>query len=451
MVGRKSSPLIPKKKKTALKGRGTPRPKKTPVYEEDEEITERSSGKKKEKKPAKRRSIQPSAPQQQLSTEDKKQIRRRRQRRRTALRIVALVLAIAVAVVVWLHWNVLAPDKLWARFQDMVGGGTGSFPVDLSGSDARRLVQVDNYTVVLTDSHLTYYNDSGAEVFRTTCTYAEPLVHTADKYVLVAEQGARRLQLSTRSKVVLEKEVEHRIRSVSLNQKGQFAVLTDGPQGYAVQITVYDKNGKTIYTRNSNRTVTDVALSFDGTTVSAVSVEAVDGTLNTRLEVFELTAATPDAKCVHQVKDMLLYRAAYLSDGTLVAVGEQSVVLMNTADGGVSEYAPEGKHVLGYAVGGDTVALALRSYGATAGGETVVLSADGAARCHLDFDGEFRHLSGCDGRYALLTDSRVQAFTADGGVGAASVLGDGRQAVYTEQRFVVMGLNRLEAFSVEGA
>lgn len=146
--------------------------------------------------------------------------------------------------------------------------------------------------------------------------------------------------------------------------------------------------------------------------------------------------------------DALVYRAAYLSDGTLVAVGEQSVVLMNTDDGGVSLYAPTGMHMLGYAVGGDTVALAMRPYGDTAGGVAVILSSGGAEQYRMEFDGEFRHLSGCAERYALLSDSHVQAFTVDGVKASAPVQADGRQVVFAEGHVVVMGLNRLESISV---
>lgn len=448
MVGRKPSPLMPKKK-SALKGRSTPRPKKAPVYEEDEEIVSAPTRKPKEKKKAPRRGIKPSAPQQQLSTEDKRQMRRRRQTRRTVWRIIIVALIVALTVVVWLNWNVLAPDKLWASFQDAVSGSVGSYPVDLSGSEPRRLAQVEGYTVVLTDSHLTYLNADGAEVNRYTCTYAEPLLRTEGKYLLVAEQGAQRMQLTTRNKVELELKTQQKIRTVSLNAKGQFAVLTDGPQGYAVQITVYNKSGKVLYTRNSNRTVTDVVLSPDGTTLSAVSVEAVDGTLNTRLEVYSTTSASSDAQCAYQAEDALLYRAAYLSDNTLVAIGEQTVVLMNTADGGVSLYTPEGMHVLGYAAGGDTLALALRPYGVTAGGTAVVLSSGGAELFSTEFDGEFRHLAGVGGQYTLLTDYSAQAFSASGLSGTVTVSADGRQAVYAVDKIVVMGLNRLEAFTLE--
>lgn len=448
MVGRKPSPLLPKRKKTALKSRTHTRPKKETATGEDEEILPRPSRKPKERKPRVRRGIKPSAPQEQLSTEDKRVMRRWRQRRRMIVRIAIVAAVITLAAVVWLNWNNLAPDKVWAWMQDLVGGGTGSYPVDLSGTNARRLTRIDNYTVVLTDSHLIYLNDSGAEVARYGCAYSEALLCTEGKYVLAAEQSGRRLQLTTRNKAVLSWESDLNIRSVSLNALGQTAVLTDGPQGYAVQMKVYDKEGKVLYTRSSNRTVTDVALSPDGTTVSMVSVEAVDGTLNTRLEVFSLASDVPDAQCVHTVADTLLYRIAYLNDGTLAAVHDTGAVLMNTSSGAVTRYVPEGMRVLGFAMGGDGVALALRAYGDTAGGEVVILSSAGKVQNRAAFVGEFRHLSGFGGRYAVLTDSHAQAFTINGVTEEVAVQADGRQVLYAGDAILVMGLNRLEAFSV---
>lgn len=449
MVGRKPSPLMPKRKKTKLRSHTDSRPKKASTVEEDEEISTRPSQPQKERKPRVRHGIRPSAPQEQLSTEDKRVMRRRRQRRRLIVRIAVLAVVIALGVVVWLNWSSLAPEKVWAWVQDLVGGGTGSYPVDLSGTGARRLVQIDNYTVVLTDSHLTYLNASGAEVSRYGCAYAEALLRNEGKYVLAAEQGGRRLQLTTRSKAVLTWESDLPIRSVSLNALGQTAVLTDGPQGYTIQIQVYDKEGKTLYTRSSNRTVTDVALSPDGTTVSLVSVEAVDGTLNTRLEVFSLATDSPDALCTHTVPDTLLYRACYLSDGTLAAVHDGGVVLMNTQSGATATYTPDGMRVLGFAMGGDGVALAVRPYGNTADGEVRLLSSAGTVVNHLSFRGEFRHLSGFNGQYALLTDGYAQGFTVHGVTPEAAVQADGRQVMYADGQIVVMGLNRLEAFSVQ--
>lgn len=445
MVGRKPAPLLPKRKKTASQPKTDTRKKQAAEVDEDEEQPIRPSRPQRKRKPR----IQPSAPQQQLSAEDKRLMRRRRQRRRLILRIAVLAAVCGVALVVWLNRSSLSPDKMWVWVQDLVGGGTGSYPVDLSGTGARRLQRVDHATVVLTDSHLIYLNDSGAEVSRYGCTYARALLCAEGKYVLTAEQEGQRLHLTTRNKSVLEWQADYAIRAVSLNANGQVAVLTDGPQGYAVQLKVYDSEGEVLYTRSSNRTVTDVALSPDGTAVSLAAVEAVDGTLNTRLEVFALDSADADPKSTHTVSDTLLYRVAYLSDGTLAAVHQQGVVLMD-ADGRVTPYQPAGMHVLGYAVGGDTVALALRPYGNTAGGRVEILSAAGTAEQTLGFEGEFRHLSGCAGRYALLTDRFVQSLSVHGVGAQHSVQTDGLQAVCSEEQVMVMGLNRLEAFSVNG-
>ena len=460
MVGRKPSPLIPKRKKKPIaKPKADPQEEKklNPTSEKpadadaDEEIVDRPAPKKKLKKikrPRSKRGFKPSAPQEQLSTEDKRVLRRRRQRRRLIVRIAIMVAVVTVGLVVWLNWNVLAPDKIWTWIQDLVSGGTGSYPVDLSGTGARRLEQVEDYTVVLTESHLTYLNASGAEVSRYGCAYADALVRAEGKYVLVAEQNGRRLHLSTRNKMIKEWSTTHVIRAVSLNAEGQCAVLTDGPQGYLVQLCVYDAAGTLLYTRNSNRNAVDVALSPDGATVSLTSVEAVNGNLNTHLEVFS-TTASGDAQSVYVAEDTLLYRIEYLSGGMVAAVHEQGVVLMNVKTGATDTYAPEGMHVLGYAVSGDNVSLALRAYGDTAGGEAVVISTTGAEECCVPFDGEFRHLSGTNGKFALLTDDYVYLLSAAGAEGRARVPADGQQAVYAAGKAVVMGRNQLDVYTVQ--
>lgn len=457
MVGRKPSPLLPKRKKKSVTKPAEAQPEKQPkrsdthLPDTDEEIVDRPAPPKrvkKVKKPRPKRGIKPSAPQEQLSTEDKRVMRRRRQRRRLMIRIAVMVAVVALGLVVWLNWSVLAPDKIWAWIQDLISGGTGSYPVDLSGTGARRLEQVEDYTVVLTESHLTYLNASGAEVSRYGCAYADALLRSEGKYVLVAEQGGHRLQLTTRQKLLGEWSTTHTIHAVSLNAEGQCAVLTDGPQGYWAQLCIYDAEGILRYTRNLNRNAVDVALSPDGSTVSITTIEAVDGSLNTHMEVFS-TTASGGALSDYVAEDTLLYRIGYLSNGTLAAVHEQGVVLMDTKSGKVSAYTPDGMHVLGYAISGESVALALRAYGDTAGGEVVVVSATGSESCCAPFTGEFRHLSGTDGRFAFLTDSHVYLLSAAGVEGRTEVPADGQQAVYAAGKAVVMGRNELNVYTIK--
>ena len=300
--------------------------------------------------------------------------------------------------------------------------------------------------MLLTDSHLIYLNSDGAEVNRYVCSYSTALMRTAGRYVLVAEQGGRRLQLSTRGSVVTELTVDQDIITVALNERGEMAVLTHGLQGYAVQVKVYDRNGKLLYTRSRNHAVTEVALSRDGSQMALLSVESVNGTLNTLLEVFSLESADTDALCSYTASDTLLYRMEYLDGDWLVAFGEDGVVMLGTADGLATVYKPQGLRVLGYAVGKDTLALALRPYGDTGDGQVEVVGKTGEPSCTVAFTGAFRHLSEENGQYLLLTDAYAQRFTAAGEAGMAQVGSDGQQAVLDGDNAVVLGLNRLVAF-----
>lgn len=383
---------------------------------------------------------------QPLTAEQKRQMRRRRSRRRAVLRGVALVLVCVVVVLLWQNWDVVAPDRLYSHIQDLLGSSTGSYPVDFSGVGVQRLERVENYSVVLTDSHLIYLNQSGAEVNRFGCAYPSPLMCTTDQYVLVAEQGGRRIQLSTRTSIVTEMEVDNEIIAAALNDKGQMAVLMQGSQGYLVQVKVYDRKGKLLYTRSRNQTATGIALSPDGRQVALLSIKAADGTLTSSMDVFSLTTSDTEALCSYKGADTLLYRLEYLADGWLVAFSEESAVLMDTANGLTSVYVPPDMRVLGYAVSANTMALVLRPYGSTGDGEVHIVDKEGAPTAIVPFEGVYRDLSQQNGQYVLLTDTYAERMTVNGAQGRVPVEEDGRQAVLDGDNVVVLGLNRLLAY-----
>ncbi len=383
---------------------------------------------------------------QPLTAEQKRQMRRRRARRRAVFRGVALLLVCVIVVLLWQNWDVVAPDRLYSHIQDLMGSSTGSYPVDFSGVGVQRLERVENYSVVLTDSHLIYLNQSGAEVNRYGCAYPSALMCTTDRYVLIAEQGGRRLQLSNRTSIVTEMEVDNEIIAVALNDKGQMAVLMQGSQGYLVQIKVYDRKGKLLYTRSRNQTATEIALSPDGRQVALLSIKAADGTLTSSMDVFSLITSDTEALCSHKEENTLLYRMEYLSDGWLVAFSDAGAVMMDTADGLASVYMPAGMRVLGYAVGTDNMALVLRPYGSTGDGEVHIVNKEGIPTATVPFEGVFRDLSEQGGRYVLLTDTYAQRLTATGEEKRVTVEADGRQAVLDGENAVVLGLNRLLAY-----
>ena len=379
----------------------------------------------------------------------KRRQRRRRTRCRALIRGAVVIAVCAILLVLWQNWDVLAPDRLLDRAQDLIGSGTGSYPVDVSGLTVHQIARSQNYTVMLSDSHLVYYNSDGAQVNRYACTYSSALMRAAGRYVLLAEQGGKRLQLNTRTATLLSMDTEQDILSVAVNAKGQYAVLTHGPQGYAVQVRVYDRGGKLLYTRSRNQMATEVALSADGKQVALLSIQAKDGDLNTTVDVFALNTTETATMCTYTAKDTLLYRLEYLAGSWLAAIGEKGVAMLDTSDGLATVYAPSDMRLLGYAVGDEDLALVLRPYGSTGDGTVQVIAKNGEPKYSVDFSGEFRHISYGNRRYLLLTDGYVQQLTAAGGGETVTVPADGQQAVLDGTQAVVLGLNRLEAYDIK--
>lgn len=377
---------------------------------------------------------------------------RRRHKKRARLLMwkrLGIILAIFMLVfVVWRNWDTLAPDKLLAKMQDLIGDASGSFPVDISGSNAQHLAQSQYYSVLLSDSYLTYYNDRGGEVTRYPCTYSSALLRTAGKYVLVAEQGGKRLLLTTRSMTLADMTLDNNILSVDVNEKGQFAVLTQGAQGYAVELTVYDQKSTQLYRRSRTSLASEVALSADGKLSALLSLEAKNGVLSTSVEVFSLSSSDPQALYTHTAADTLLYRLEFLSNERLVAVGESGALLMPVDGGQPTAYDIGGRQLLGYAVADGSTALILRPRGDTDGGEVVMLDSTGAQLCTVPFTGEFRHLSAEDTQFLLLTDGAVQVITQSGAGKSTAVEADGQQAVLFGNNAVVMGLSALQQYAL---
>lgn len=380
------------------------------------------------------------------SREEARRRHKKRARRLMWTRLIVVVLIFAAVWAVWSNWDILAPDKLLANIQDAIGDASGSYPVDVSGTDVRSMARSQNYTVLLSDSYLTYYNDHGGEVTRYPCTYSTPQLRTAGKYVLVAEQNGKRLLLSTRSMTMADLTMDYKILSADVNEKGQIAVLMQGTQGYAVELIVYDRKGTEIYRRSRVSLASEVALSPDGKTVALLSVDAVGGVLNTTVEAFSLSSTEPQALYSYTADDTLLYRLEFLSKNRLLAVGEQGALLMTLTDEKPTEVTIGGQQLLGYATTQDSVALVLRPLGSTDGGTVKVLNTAGDELSRAVFNGEFRHLSVEGKRYLLLTDSTVQVIDKSGAGKSADVEADGQQAVLYGNNAVVLGLSALQQY-----
>lgn len=394
------------------------------------------------------RPLDGSREESEYSREDVRRRRKKSARRRLLRRLLVLTVLVALVAVLWNHWDTLAPDKLIPRLQDSLNDSGGSYPVDVSGSNVKMLAQSQSYTVTLSDSYLTYYNSAGSELTRYSCTYSNALLALAGRYTLVAEQGGKRFQLHTRSMTVTEGTAERSILAAAVNAQGQVALLTQGADGYAVDLVVYDRRGTVLYTRSRSRQAVSVALSPSGEQAALLSVEAVNGVLNTVVEAFSVTSDAAEALYAYTATDTLLYRVSYLNNNRLAVAGEDGIYLLDKETAANPTVFPlTGQRLLSFAPAEDGLAVAVRSYGDTGGGTVIVWNSRGEECVRSDFSGDLRSLTGDSKGFVLLTDSYVQSFSYTAAGEPVAVASDGQQAVRGGKGAVVLGLSALQSYS----
>lgn len=173
--------------------------------------------------------------------------------------------------------------------------GSGSFPVELVGTDTLDVVPRNNCFFVLTNETVTAFSNSGKKLFTYSHGFENPVIKTSTSRALVFDQGDTKLLVFDFKELLVELELEQTIITAGVSDSGHFAVATRSDK-YASAVAVYDKKGeKKLYEWfSAEETVNNVVLSKNGKKM-AVSVFKSDvGQYKSRVYLLNFKSATPE-------------------------------------------------------------------------------------------------------------------------------------------------------------
>ncbi len=380
---------------------------------------------------------------------EERRARRARRRRRFLLRLLVVMVVAAVVVTLVRNWEKLSPDTLVDQIGSFFSDGEGEgFPVDVSGSPIYQMETADHCTVLLSDTYVTMIDMSGKEVMRRTHAFTDPLLRTAGKYVLIAENGGKRLQLETRSKTVLTQSVEYDIVTAAVHTNGTVAVVTAAEQGYNARLSVYSVRGELIYQRLCGSLIADVAFSPSGRELAIATVGAEKGAMRSGIEVLSLSSAQSDPLYTHTDTDIMLCRLAYLTDSVITAVGDSAVWMYQPKKENCEVYTFTDGELKAFAIGERSVAVVTQPYGAAAGGTVAHIKTDGTAAFTGAVAGVCRDIAASDDNYAVLTDAQLYQVNAKGITNEQEIVSDGIRVARVGSRVMVLGLQYLTQYTV---
>lgn len=351
---------------------------------------------------------------------DSKPRRRSRTNYRPWLKLLVrlLILGVIVTAIILLvnNWRKIAPISFLDWYDQTVGDveSGGGYPYTIDGNTVVDMAEVSPHLVVLGESSVKFLTDNAACVVERSHPFADPTLHTAGEYVLITEVGGSRFQLETRRETVLSLEMENRkIFAGDLLADGTMAFALNSPsQSFLSEVRVLDAAGTTLFEYQSSKyLLSDIALSPDGERVAVTGTTAEGGTLKSAV----LVIALEDKQVTeYSGSEVLLHTVSYLSDTTVMAVGDREVWTLTGEEVKLTKTPCNGMEPRGYTSTSSMACVALRRDGATDSGVVWMFDKNGELVKQVEYTGELRALSARGGEAILLTDTMLYELQTTG-------------------------------------
>ena len=215
-------------------------------------------------------------------------LRRKRKRRRQLTKFMVFLIVATLGFTAYIKIDDWFPklEGIGSRFQSVKSNNNelteGNFPLSISGGIDYQVGELNGYLAILSDAYLYIYNQDGELYDERQHAYANPMLQTADKKVLIYESGGNNFRVDSRRKNLYNKKLDNTIMFARISSSGNVAVISTSDT-YVCKLTVFDEEGVEIYSRNCVERVIDVSFSYDEKGCVLATTDALNGKLISKL------------------------------------------------------------------------------------------------------------------------------------------------------------------------
>lgn len=204
-------------------------------------------------------------------------------------------LGISVILVILMLFETILPAGILQTVSNVIAvAGTGSYPIEVSGSQTINNVSMGNYYFVLTDSHISAFANSGKELFSDAHGFEKPVLSASKGRVLVYNQGGKQVNIYDLNERKATIETQNSIICAAMSDSGRYAVTTHSDK-YASAVSVYNKSNKIIFEwYSAEDTVNNVAVSQSGRKIAVSTYNTKSGVFNSKVSIINYKSATPE-------------------------------------------------------------------------------------------------------------------------------------------------------------
>lgn len=214
--------------------------------------------------------------------------KKKEDRKRNLIRFIIVFVILVLALVIYVTSELWLPKLrgIGKQYNTIVNDGRlaeGNFPIEINDSESFQMACAENVLCVLSDASIYLYSNEGGLIKKRQHAYSNAVLSTAGDRILIYESGGYRFSTEDRNDIIYSKSFNENIIFVRLSPEGYSAVVTTSAD-YDCEVSVYDRDGKLIYSRKCVERVNDISFTEDSKGCVISYIYAENGSLVTSVQ-----------------------------------------------------------------------------------------------------------------------------------------------------------------------
>ena len=172
--------------------------------------------------------------------------------------------------------------------------GTGDYPIVFESTNTDNVVAKSGYYYVLTDGEIKAVTNGGKVLFTYGHGFENPVIKTSKTRAIVFNQGGQDALIFTISGLEDNITSEKEIINAAIGDDGTYALVTNS-DGYVAQVSVYKKNGKSIYEwYSASDMINNVAVFKSGKKIAISTLKANISGFDSKVMILSFNSANAE-------------------------------------------------------------------------------------------------------------------------------------------------------------
>ena len=390
------------------------------------------------------------------SKEEKSEHKSRKEKNKKLYKkIAAIAVVVAFGVGVYASRGVWVPklegilDRPHATIVNDGKKQSGNFPLTFDESSVNVIKQLSDGIVRVDDRNIAFYDESGNKISDNSHNFANPVVRTSGKRVLVYDNGGNSFRVLNKKGELLSKDIDQSILLAEIAPDSTVAVVTQ-TEKYAAVLTVYDSSGAEIYQWSSSRRILDISFDKDGSGCCISTFSSSGGAL--RSVVYYVTFDSTKEKMKSEQLETLAVAVQRNDNGDYWVVGDTCFYKLDSNGKILMQYEyPE--ELSDYALTDTTAAVAFDGIQRKTGTLAVFRSdSDGDKPDSVVYtqSGKPKKMTAENKKVILLGEDNIEAYDSAGNLLAtAAVSSEYLDFVYLNDSVYFLGLHEINKIAFE--